>query len=101
MRRQDDAAASRRAGRGGARLAAALAALGAGLVGVTLPAAPAFGDEFPKRKPGLWEMKTSGGPVGAQTLQQCIDAGTDDLLRSQSNEGRNCSKPVVERNGNR
>ena len=46
-------------------------------------------------------MKTSGGPVGAQTLQQCIDAGTDDLLRMQSNEGRNCSKPVVERNGNR
>ncbi len=103
MRRRDDASASPRSGRGAlsSRLAAPLVALGAGVAVLTLPAAPAFGDEFPRRRAGLWEMKTSGGPVGAQTLQQCIDAGTDDLLRMQSNEGRNCSKPVVERNGNR
>jgi hypothetical protein len=66
-----------------------------------LPAAPALGDEFPKRKPGLWEMRTSGGPIGPQTLQQCIDAATDDMLRFQSSQGRNCSKPTVERDGNR
>ena len=63
--------------------------------------AAAAADEFPRRKAGLWEMKTSGGPVGARTVQQCIDAGTDDLLRIRSNEGQNCSRPVVERDGNR
>lgn len=75
--------------------------IGAGIAALVLLSAPALGEEFPKRKPGLWEMKTSGGPVGAQTIQQCIDAGTDDLLRTRSNEGQNCSKPVVERDGSR
>ncbi len=65
-------------------------------------AAPAVrADEFPKRKPGLWEMKTSGGPVGARVMQQCIDAQTDDLLRTESNQGQTCTRPVVERNGSR
>jgi hypothetical protein len=59
----------------------------------------AAADEFPRRKPGLWEMKTTGGPVGARTVQQCIDAATDDLLRVRSNEGQNCSRPVVEKSG--
>ncbi len=46
-------------------------------------------------------MKTTGGPVGARTVQQCIDAATDDLLRTRSNEGQNCSRPEVERSGSR
>jgi hypothetical protein len=74
--------------------------MAAGLAALLLPAVPALGDEFPKRKPGLWEMRTSGGPIGPQTLQQCIDAATDDMLRSRSSQGRNCSKPTVERDGN-
>jgi len=65
------------------------------------PLAAASDADFPRRKAGLWEMKTTGGPIGAQTIQQCIDAGTDDLLRTRSNEGQTCSKPVVERSGSR
>lgn len=91
--------------RSGGRLGRARRRLAAitfgGVAGLGLLAAPALADEFPKRKAGLWEMRTTGGPVGPQTVQQCIDASTDDLLRSQSNEGQNCSKPVVERDGNR
>ena len=77
------------------------ALVAAGVVLCIGPLATAGGADFPKRKPGLWEMKTTGGPIGAQTIQQCIDAGTDDLLRTRSNEGQHCSKPVVDRNGSR
>lgn len=107
MRPPEEAAASPRPGRAAGRPqpAAHRGGLAAGIAVVLaaslLPAEPARGDEFPKRKPGLWEMRTSGGPVGPQTLQQCIDAATDDILRRQSSEGQNCSKPVVERDGNR
>jgi hypothetical protein len=116
MRRPGEAAASIRRGRAAAwslpvvgRLQPAAGHAGRfagivvilGLAAALLPAEPARGDEFPRRKPGLWEMSTSGGPVGPQTLQQCIDAATDDILRRQSSEGQNCSKPVVEREGNR
>lgn len=85
-----------------AALAAAVAAVAAvAAAGVALLPAPAVADDFPKRKPGLWEMKTTGGPVGAQTVQQCIDANTDDMLRTRSNEGENCTKPAVARTGDR
>jgi hypothetical protein len=107
MRRPDEASRGLRPGRADVRPGAAPGRLGAiaGIVAVLgaslLSPAPAMGDEFPKRKPGLWEMRTSGGPVGPQTLQQCIDAATDDILRRQSDQGRNCSKPTIQRDGNR
>ena len=103
MRRSDVAATNLhgKCGNVRRRLALASVAIGAGFAGLALLVAPALGDEFPKRKPGLWEMKTSGGPIGPQTIQQCIDAATDDMLRSRSNEGQDCTKPVVERDGNR
>jgi Protein of unknown function (DUF3617) len=106
MRRPEEAADSLRSGRTAARPQPVLRRGGLGcivvvLAGTLLAGGPARGDEFPQRKPGLWEMRTSGGPVGSQSLQQCIDAATDDILRRQSSEGQNCSKPVVERDGNR
>ena len=71
------------------------------MMGMLCATAAAAADEFPRRKAGLWEMKTTGGPVGARTIQQCIDAATDDLLRTRSNEGQNCTRPLVERDGSR
>jgi hypothetical protein len=62
---------------------------------------PAVASELPKRKAGLWEVKTTGGPMGARTIQQCIDAKTDDLLGQQGNPGQQCSQPVITRNGSR
>jgi hypothetical protein len=83
------------------RLIRAAAVVAAGVAGVVFTGSAVAAEEFPKRKAGLWEMKTSGGPVGSRTVQQCIDAATDDLLRIRSNEGQNCSRPVVERDGAR
>jgi hypothetical protein len=71
-------------------------------VAVTLvAAAQAQTGQFPSRKAGLWEMKTTGGPLGGtQQMQQCIDARTDDLLRQQSaDQGQNCDKPRVDKRG--
>ena len=79
----------------------AAAAIGLGVMTMLCATAAAAADEFPARKAGLWEMKTTGGPVGARTVQQCIDAATDDLLRIRSNEGQNCTRPLVERHGSR
>jgi hypothetical protein len=63
--------------------------------------AAAQADAFPARKAGLWEMRSSGGPLGgSQRMQQCIDARTDDMLREQSaGRGQDCDKPKVSRKG--
>ena len=57
-------------------------------MGVTLGllfASSAFAADAPSRKPGLWEVKTTiegqGRPV---TVQQCIDAATDQMLQSST-----------------
>jgi hypothetical protein len=49
-----------------------------------LCAGPAFAIDYPARKPGLWEMQTgdgAGSKASPQTIQQCIDAATDKMLR--------------------
>ena len=47
--------------------------------------APALATELPARKPGLWEVKTSiEGNPRALTVQQCIDASTDQMLQSNA-----------------
>jgi hypothetical protein len=41
--------------------------------------------DAPARKPGLWEVKTAIGDRGrAVTVQQCIDAATDQMLQSSA-----------------
>jgi Protein of unknown function (DUF3617) len=67
-------------------------------------AIPALAAEMPSRKAGLWEVKTSfeNRNVPAQTIQQCIDASTDQMM--QSNAGAfsqsACSKRDVQRSAN-
>jgi len=50
-----------------------------------LVAAPVSAADAPARRPGLWEVKTTiegqGRPV---TVQQCIDAATDQMLQSSA-----------------
>ena len=43
----------------------------------------ASADDIPARKSGLWEVKMSieGGQMPPQTIQQCIDAATDQEMR--------------------
>jgi Protein of unknown function (DUF3617) len=57
--------------------------IGAALAGSI--SSPASSADAPARKPGLWEVKTTiegqGRPV---TVQQCIDAATDQMLQSSA-----------------
>ncbi|MBR0567356.1 DUF3617 family protein [Azoarcus sp. L1K30] len=57
--------------------------------------------DLPKRKPGLWEMKTTMVEMGGmgQTLSMCVGAQTDDLLVQQGDE--QCSQKSYRRNGDR
>jgi hypothetical protein len=50
-----------------------------------LTATQAFAADAPLRKPGLWEVKTTIQDSGrAVTVQQCIDAATDQMLQSST-----------------
>src|ERR1700730_10735641 len=65
---------------------------------------PALAAELPSRKPGLWEVKMSFENRNApgQTIQQCIDAATDQAMQSNmgsSSQGA-CSKRDVQRSAN-
>jgi Protein of unknown function (DUF3617) len=55
-------------------------------LGLTLlVAAPSSAADLPSRKPGLWEVKTTiEGQGRAVTVQQCIDAATDQMLQSST-----------------
>ena len=55
--------------------------------------------DLPARKPGLWEVKTTiEGHGRGVTVQQCIDAATDQAMQSQaSSSGANCSKRDVQK----
>jgi len=61
-----------------------------------------FSAELPARKPGLWEIKTSSGsPSGpGQTMQQCIDAATDQMMQSRLSSQNVCPKRDVQQSGN-
>ncbi|MGO9006750.1 MAG: DUF3617 domain-containing protein [Beijerinckiaceae bacterium] len=46
----------------------------------TIVSTAAFADEFPPRKPGLWEITVTGEKRPARTMKMCIDKETDDLF---------------------
>ena len=59
--------------------------LSIGVASGMLLASPAFAADAPARKPGLWEVKTAiEGQGRAVTVQQCIDAATDQMLQSSA-----------------
>jgi hypothetical protein len=47
---------------------------------------PALAVELPSRKPGLWEIKMNfeSRNMPGQTMQQCIDASTDQMMQSSA-----------------
>jgi Protein of unknown function (DUF3617) len=49
-------------------------------------ALPASAAELPSRKPGLWEVRTAigGNDAQARVIKQCINAATDQMLRSDA-----------------
>ena len=68
-------------------------------------ALPAAAEDAPKRKSGLWEMKTAmeGVPGAMPAMQQCVDEKSDDITREQAEASsrKMCSKNDIKRDGER
>ena len=60
--------------------------IGGTSIAVLICAMPALAAEMPTRKAGLWEVKMSveNRNAPAQTIQQCIDASTDQMMQSSA-----------------
>lgn len=62
---------------------------------------PALAQDMPKRKSGLWEIKTDMGGRAMQ-MQQCVDEKTDDATRQVADGmAKECTKPTIRREGDR
>lgn len=68
-------------------------------------AASAGAADLPKRKAGLWEIKTQmAGQPAHGAMQQCIDANTDNLMQQRAAKegvGPKCDTMDVKRQGDR
>jgi hypothetical protein len=80
-----------------------LMAAGVGLGTLLLFGAAVRADDFPPRKPGLWqiEMAMQGRQMPAQKMTMCIDATTDaELYKLGLNASQGmCDKPAIARSG--
>ena len=64
--------------------------------------APAFAQDMPPRKAGLWELKMNvAGQATPQPMQHCVDATTDKQMNTLGAGMRTdqCSKQDVQRSG--
>lgn len=74
-------AAAPRSSRGAVAAAQGLLCL-AGLLWIAAVPRAAGAADYPARKPGLWEMRTTSAPGEApQVAHQCIDAASDAAMR--------------------
>lgn len=78
------------------------AVLGCGLL-LMATAREAASETPPRRKSGLWEVKTtvSNAPNNTLTAQACVDQNSDDLWEQNTDpdNSMSCSKPTVHREG--
>jgi Protein of unknown function (DUF3617) len=72
------------------------------LLVVIAGAAPAAAAELLPRKAGLWEMKTTVSSGHTISMQQCVDAKTDETVQANAaaNAQRDCAKRDVQKSGN-
>ena len=63
----------------------------------------AWADDFPARKPGLWQvdMAMAGGPMPPQQMKMCVDQSTDaEMFKMGMNASQGmCDKPDIHRSG--
>lgn len=60
--------------------------------------ANAFAADIPRRKSGLWEMKTQMEGVPSQgPIQMCVDQASDNVLQERAKEQAKCSTMDVNR----
>lgn len=62
---------------------------------------PSLAADFPARKAGLWQTNTVAANGRTVSLQECVDAQTDQAMQSRfaSMPQRNCSKRNVQKSG--
>jgi hypothetical protein len=67
---------------------------------VALFAAQSHAADAPKRKSGLWEMKTQMAGMPSQgPMQMCVDQASDNLMQDRAKEKTNCPVMDVSRAG--
>lgn len=73
------------------------------LVAATATLAAGLPADVPKRKPGLWEMKTSMPEMGGmgQSLQICVGDKTDELLAERGDHNADCKQKSYRKEGDR
>jgi hypothetical protein len=61
----------------------------------------ALADDYPSRKPGLWEVTIAAAGAPAHKMQMCIDAATDQLFHTVGTDLRtkHCAQNDVKVNG--
>lgn len=63
-----------------------------GTILVVLCGTPAAAGDMPKRKAGLWEMRSQmEGVPGSAPIQMCVDQASDNLLVQKAKEKPDCS----------
>ncbi len=70
---------------------------------MTWVTASAASFDAPKRKSGLWEIKIANSAgMGGQTIQQCVDEKTDDLMKNDmTGKDQSCSKTDMRKEGDK
>jgi len=69
-----------------------------------LTAMPLVGQDFPKRKSGLWESKTSSPAARdeARSIEMCVDQKSDNITgQAAASAKKMCSKTAMRREGGR
>ena len=66
-------------------------------------AASAASFDAPRRKSGLWEIKFSSAQAkGGQTIQQCIDQQSDDLMKNKMGPDKmSCTRNDMRKDGDK
>jgi hypothetical protein len=67
-------------------------------LGLTFFATALCADDYPARKPGLWEVAIQSGNIPAHTIKMCIDAETDQLFHKMGTDLRtmkHCAQDTV------
>ncbi len=64
---------------------------------------PALADELPKRRSGLWELKTTVAGAPPQTIQVCVEGKLDESAQqaARAEAKKACSQNDVRREGDR
>lgn len=67
------------------------------LLGAVVASSAAAG-EAPKRKPGLWEIRTQVEDMpGGPPIQMCVDRASDNLMQQRAKEKPDCSTMEVKK----